>query len=191
MTEDRAAIKAKLLRQMARPQPSLLEIQPLVAALQSPWSRPEGDAFVAALAGLWELRFTTAGALSRLGLDALPGVVRSRTYQYIEPTGDTLYNLAQLTLLGGLAQGTLLVKARLDLQAPVRVHVHFERSSFVWGGIDEFGTAEAAIRRISGGEGVGPRLDVTSDGFVDVLYLDEDLRIALGNRGTLFILTRS
>jgi hypothetical protein len=185
------ALKATLLRQVARPQPSLLDLQPLIAGLQQSWQPPStGEALAAVLDGLWQLRYTTANALSRLGLDNLPGVERRRTYQFVDAANSRLYNLAEVELAGGLARGTLLVRAALRLGEVPRVHVHFERSALIWGGIDEFGTAEGAIRRLDAGEGVGIRFDVRSEGSVDTLYIDTDLRIALGNRGTIFILTR-
>ncbi|AGY58239.1 PAP fibrillin family protein [Gloeobacter kilaueensis] len=184
--------KSRLLRQVARPRPRLIDLQPLICELQQRWQPPDQvEQLLSSLAGLWQLRFTTAEALSRFGVDQIPGLVeRRRTYQFIDATNERVFNLAELALLGGAAQATTLIRARLQAGAIPRVYVRFERTALLWGGFDPYGSVEEAIRRIDGGEGGGVRLDIDSEGSLDTLYLDSQLRIAVGNRGSIFILTR-
>ncbi len=185
-----AGAKLKLLKQLARPQVDMVEIQPLMSVLTENWQRPASEAELAVqLDGLWELLYTSTPALARSSLDIFPGVERGRTFQSIDVAAGRLYNLAELTGLG-MVRGTVLVSARFRLTALTRAEVSFEETAIIWGELSEFGSVPAAIERIARGEGLGLRLPIRGEGSVETLYIDADFRIGLGNRGTIFILRR-
>lgn len=183
-------VKSELLEQVARVELNLADIQPLIRELQLNWRKPETEeAFAPLLDGNWELVYTSTPALARSGLDALPGLQRGKTYQCIDVAAGRVRNVAELTGPFGLA-GLVVVSAGFELENLIRIRVAFEQTAILWGGLAGYSSVQDAIERVESGEGVGLRLPVSSEGTVDTLYVDEDLRIGLGNRGTLFILRR-
>lgn len=183
--------RLSLLQEARSGQVSLLALQPLITQLQSFWQPPLSDGEMAKqLDGVWELLYSSKPALERSGLDTLPGLERGRTFQSVEAASGRVYNLADLGGPFGL-KTTILVQAKFTLSNIRRICVQFERTAVVAGAIADYSSPAEAIRSINGGSGWGLRLDTDSFGTVDTLYVDEQVRIGLGNRGTLFVLSRA
>ncbi|MBC7881480.1 MAG: hypothetical protein H7Y37_09110 [Anaerolineae bacterium] len=183
--------RLSLLQEARSAQVSLLALQPLITKLQGFWQPPTSESEMAKqLDGVWELLYTSKPALERSGLDTLPGLERGRTYQAIESASGRVFNLADLAGPFGL-KTTILVQAKFTLSNIRRICVQFERTAVVTGAIADYGSPAEAIRAIDRGAGWGVRLATDSFGTVDTLYVDEEVRIGLGNRGTLFVLSRA
>lgn len=186
-----AEARRSLLQEARSHQVSLLALQPLITQLQGFWQPPGNDIEMAKqLDGVWELLYSSKPALERSGLDTLPGLERGRTFQAIEAATGRVFNLADLAGPFGL-KTTVLVQAKFSLANVRRICVQFERTAVVAGAIADYASPAEAIRAIAGGAGWGLRLTTESFGTVDTLYVDEQVRIGLGNRGTLFVLSRA
>lgn len=184
-------VRLRLLQEACSHHASLLALQPLITQLQHFWQPPTTASEMAEqLDGVWELLYSSKPALASSGLDALPGLERGRTYQSIEAARGRVFNLADLAGPFGL-KTTVLVQAKFSLSNVRRICVQFERTAVVAGAIDDYGSPTEAIRSIDQGAGWGLRLAIESFGTVDTLYVDEQVRIGLGNRGTLFVLSRA
>lgn len=165
---------------------------------RNPTPRPTEAAEL--LNGNWRLRYTTSGEL--LGLDRPPLIRLGDIYQCIRVGSAQVYNVARLNdrtpLLGNALGGLVSVAARFEVVSPRRVQVRFRRLVIglqTWVGYGD------------GAEGLDRWLDRLDDprrfaaidatlnpdqqqGWLDVTYLDEDLRIGRGNGGSVFVLTR-
>jgi hypothetical protein len=184
-------VRLSLLQEARSRQASLLALQPLITELQRFWQPPTTDSEMAEqLDGVWELLYSSKPALASSGLDTLPGLERGRTYQAIEVASGRVFNLADLAGPFGL-KTTILVQAKFTLSNVRRICVQFERTAVVAGAIADYGSPADAIRSIEQGAGWGLRLATDSFGTVDTLYVDEEVRIGLGNRGTVFVLSRA
>jgi hypothetical protein len=191
-SQDRSAaeVRAELVERAGTARASLLELQPLIARLGRSWAAPEsGEELAALLDGDWRLLYASKPALASSGLDAFVGVTRTRTYQCIDAAAGRVWNLAELGTPFGL-MGTVLVRARFVAETPTRVRVHFEQTALVWGGLSPYGLPREVIRHLDGGEGLALRLGLDNTGTLETLYADSEVRIGLGNRGTIFVLRR-
>lgn len=185
-----AEIRRELLDWARTTEASLLLLQPIITELRQVWNPPRTTAELGILLdGDWELLYTSQPALAGSGIDALPGVVRTRTYQCIDAAAGRVWNLAELETLFGLT-GTVLVQARFTADSVTLVGIRFEGIALIPGSIDAYGPRREAIGRIDRGEGLGVRLPLQNTGTLDTLYIDEQVRIGLGNRGTIFVLSR-
>lgn len=183
-----AEIRRDLLDWANTTEPSLLVLQPLVTELRQVWAPPHTTAELGILLdGDWELLYSSKPTLASSGIDVLPGVVRTRTYQCIDAAAGRVWNLAELQTLFGLT-GTVLVQARFTIESVTLVRVQFEGTTLLPGGIDTSGPRREAIGRIDRGERLGVRLPLQNTGTLDTLYIDGQVRIGLGNRGTIFVL---
>ncbi|MFQ3679234.1 MAG: PAP/fibrillin family protein [Pseudanabaenaceae cyanobacterium] len=143
------------------------------------------------LAGLWQLAFTTS--LDVLGLGRLPGLRLGEVYQYLSPELTHLVNLAELEPPLSFLAGVVAVTARLQPVSAVRVGVAFERATT--GPKNLLGYTDPATFAEALAAGTGPlglplphRRGALP--WLDTTYLDEDLRLGRGDRGSLFVLTR-
>jgi hypothetical protein len=143
------------------------------------------------LEGNWRLLYTTSGEL--LGVDRLPLVQLGPVYQCIRTATNQVFNLAQLKA-SPLPGGLISVAARFDVASGQRLTVGFERFVVGLQGIlgyqdpSQWIDALGSDRRFLG-------LDLklkTGDrqGWIDITYLDENLRIVRGNEGSVFVLTQ-
>ena len=145
------------------------------------------------LDGNWRLRYTTSREL--LGIDRPPFIDVGDIYQCIRVEGARVYNVAlvndRLPLLGGLVS----VAARFEPVSSQRVQVRFSR--LVLGlqrlvGYD--GNLNRWLDRLEDPRrclAIDATLNPTNQqGWLDVTYLDRDLRISRGNEGSVFVLTR-
>jgi hypothetical protein len=145
----------------------------------------------ALLDGDWELLYTTSAEL--LGLDRLPFFNLGAIFQCIRTANGKIYNIAEVQGIPLLA-GIVSVVADFQAVTPQRVDVGFSRA--IWGGQRLIGYQSPGqfISEIEQGQrftaidfAIKPR---ERNGWVDITYIDQDLRIGRGNVGSLFVLKR-
>jgi hypothetical protein len=149
------------------------------------------------LAGDWRLLYTTSQGL--LGLDRVPLAQLGEIYQCIRPVQARIYNLAEIKSLP-YCEALVSVVASFTPTATLptrRVNVKFERSVV---GLQRFLGYQSPAQYIDLVEstekfGLFQGLDfaINSDrqqGWLEITYLDKDLRIGRGNQGSLFVLTK-
>jgi PAP_fibrillin len=143
------------------------------------------------LAGNWRLLFTSSRSI--LGLDRLPFFQLGQIYQYLDIATAKLYNIAEIVGVPWL-EGAVIVSATFEPVSERRVVVKFERSIFGLQRFLNYRSPQEFIEAIERGKKFPP-LDFSFDnreqkGWLDITYLDDDLRIGRGNEGSVFILAK-
>lgn len=143
------------------------------------------------LDGDWRLLYTTSKGI--LNLDRFPGLQLGQVYQCIRATSTTVYNIAEVVGLPFL-EGIVSVAARFEPVSEKRVTVKFERSILNLQRFLGYRSPQEFIQRIEAGKKFPP-VDFSiknreQQGWLDITYLDEDLRIGRGNEGSVFVLSR-
>jgi hypothetical protein len=144
------------------------------------------------LEGNWRLLYTTSREL--LGLNRFPLLQLGQIYQYLQPTTAKVYNIAEIVGIPGL-EGLVSVAARLEMVSQKRVNVKFERSIVALQRFIGYKSATEMVRQIESGKKFFP-LDFGIEGrdrqgWLEITYLDEDLRINRGNEGSVFVLAKA
>ncbi|MEH2357101.1 PAP/fibrillin family protein [Nostoc sp.] len=144
------------------------------------------------LDGNWRLLYTTSKAL--LNLDRLPLCKLGQIYQYIRVDTTSVYNIAEIYGLPFL-EGLVSVAAKFEPVSGRRVQVKFERSIIGLQRLIEYNSPVTFIQQIEEGRKF-PAIDfaIKSDkqqGWLDITYIDNDLRIGRGNEGSVFVLTKT
>ncbi|MEH2233340.1 MAG: PAP/fibrillin family protein [Nostoc sp.] len=144
------------------------------------------------LDGNWRLLYTTSKAL--LNLDRLPLCKLGQIYQYIRVDTTSVYNIAEIYGLPYL-EGLVSVAAKFEPVSGRRVQVKFERSIIGLQRLIEYNSPVTFIQQIEEGRKF-PGIDfaIKSDkqqGWLDITYIDNDLRIGRGNEGSVFVLTKT
>lgn len=197
--------KAELMEAIAPVQRGLrasvieqLAIQAAIARLEENNPTPNPLQADVRLEGDWQLLYTTSQEL--LNIDRVPLASLGPIYQSIRLGENRIYNLAEITgppLLSGLVSGLVTVAARLEPVSTRRVNVRFERGIV---GLQKplgYTTPSQFIQKLQ----ATPKLSllagfdfpINSDrqsGWLEVTYLDDDLRIGRGNQGSLFVLQK-
>ncbi len=191
-------LKAKLLEAIAPQNRGLLasatEKQAILAAITELEDRnptPEPIAATDLLDGNWRLLYTTSSDL--LNIDRLPLFQLGQIYQCIRVKEAKVYNIAEVYGLPFL-EGLVSVAARFEPVSNRRVQVKFERSIVGLQRLIDYRSPDALIQDIESGKKF-TALDFNIDnrdrqGWLDVTYLDDDLRIGRGNEGSVFVLTK-
>ncbi len=143
------------------------------------------------LDGDWRLLYTTSKGI--LGLDRFPLFKMGQIYQCVRTSEAKIYNIAEIVGLPML-EGLVSVAATFEPVSERRVSVMFERSII---GLQKFlgyKTPSKLVQQIESGKKFLP-LDFKIDrgeqkGWLDITYLDEDMRIGRGNEGNVFVLTK-
>lgn len=144
------------------------------------------------LDGNWRLLYTTSKAL--LNLDRLPLCKLGQIYQFIRVETASIYNIAEIYGLPYL-EGLVTVAAKFEPVSGRRVQVEFERSIIGLQRLIEYNSPVTFIQQIEAGRKF-PGIDfaIKSDkqqGWLDITYIDNDLRIGRGNEGSVFVLTKT
>ncbi|MBI4785051.1 MAG: PAP/fibrillin family protein [Oscillatoriophycideae cyanobacterium NC_groundwater_1537_Pr4_S-0.65um_50_18] len=143
------------------------------------------------LNGNWRLLYTTSQGL--LGIDQVPLLKLGQIYQYIQMETAKIYNLAEISGLPYL-EGLVSVAANFQPLSERRVKVNFERSIIGLQRLLDYRTADEFIQQIASGDRLKAIDFSISDreqrGWLDITYLDDDLRIGRGNEGSVFVLTK-
>jgi hypothetical protein len=144
------------------------------------------------LAGNWRLLYTTSEELLRI--DRVPFLTLGQIYQYIQPEESAIYNIAEVTSLPGL-EGIVSVAAKFTPESNCRVQVRFQRLVLGLQKLVNYRSANDFVTQLQQNRkfaAVDIKLDPTNQqGWLDVTYLDETLRIGRGNEGNLFVLLRA
>ena len=165
-----------------------------IANLESLNPTPQPTAEPQLLEGNWELLFTTSQEL--LGFGRLPLAKLGKIYQCIRIPDSRIYNIAELYSLP-LLEGLVSVSAKFTVSSPRRVEVKFDRSiiglqsflSYRGGsqGVDQF---IKFLETNQKARAIDIKIDREQRGWLEVTYLDEDLRIGRGNQGNVFVLRK-
>ena len=138
----------------------------------------------------WRLLYTTSRAL--LNLDSFPLLKLGEIYQSIRVKESKIYNIAELYGLPYL-EGIVSVAAKFEPTSERRVQVKFERSILGLRSLIGYESPVKFINEIESGKkftAIDFGLDAREQqGWLDVTYLDSDLRIGRGNEGSVFVLT--
>ena len=143
------------------------------------------------LNGDWRLLYTTSKGI--LGLDRFPLFKMGQIYQCIRVSEAKVYNIAEIIGLPML-EGLVSVAATFEPVSEKRVNVMFERSIIGLQRLFSYDTPARFIQQIESGKKFLP-LDFKIDrgdqkGWLDITYLDEDMRVGRGNEGNVFVLTK-
>lgn len=146
------------------------------------------------LDGDWLLLYTTSREL--LNIDRLPLAALGPIYQCIRLAENRIYNVAEVNgppLLSGL----VAVAATLEAVSTQRVNVGFERGviglrqALGYESPTQFIEAMQTTPKFSLFQGIDFRINRDRQaGWLEVTYLDDDLRIGRGNQGSLFVLQK-
>lgn len=143
------------------------------------------------LEGDWRLLYTTSKGI--LGLDRVPLFKLGQIYQCIRTADAKVYNIAEIAGLP-LLEGLVSVAATFEPISDRRVNVMFERYVVGLQRFVGYSTPKEFIKQIESGKKFLP-LDFNIDnrdraGWLDITYLDHDMRIGRGNEGNVFVLTK-
>lgn len=143
------------------------------------------------LDGDWRLIYTTSRGI--LSIDQFPLLKLGQVYQCIRALEAKVYNIAELTGLP-LVDAIVSVGARFKPVSERRVDVKFERSVVGLQRLIGYETPDRFIQQLESGQKL-IAIDFSLEnrdqqGWLDITYLDEDLRIGRGNEGSVFVLTK-
>lgn len=162
-----------------------------IAQLEDYNPTPQPLDAAAQLEGNWRLLYTSSREL--LGIDQFPLLQLGQVYQFIQLTSGKIYNVAEVTGLPYL-EGLVSVVASFERQSERRVAVKFERLILGLQRAIGYQTPQQFVKQIEeGNRFFAVDLRINSDrqqGWLDITYLDDDLRIGRGNEGNVFVLTK-
>lgn len=143
------------------------------------------------LEGDWRLLYTTSKGI--LGLDRFPLFKLGQIYQSIRTSEAKIYNIAEIIGLPWL-EGLVSVTATFEPVSERRVNVIFERSIIGLQRFFGYNSPSKFVEQIEAGKKFLP-LDFKignreQKGWLDITYLDRDMRIGRGNEGNVFVLTK-
>ncbi|MEM9926861.1 MAG: PAP/fibrillin family protein [Cyanobacteria bacterium P01_D01_bin.50] len=144
------------------------------------------------LDGNWRLLYTTSSEL--LNLNRIPLANINQIYQCIRLKTKSVYNIAEINGLP-FFEGLVSVTAKFEPVSPCRVQVKFERSIIGLQRLINYKYPGSFIEDIELGKKFlaidFPIQSNEQQGWLDITYLDNDLRIGRGNQGSVFVLTKS
>jgi len=144
------------------------------------------------LNGNWRLLYTTSKAL--LNLDRFPLYKLGQIYQCIRVETNSVYNIAEFYGLPYL-EGLVSVSAKFAPVSGRRVSVKFDRSIIGLQSLIGYHEPDTFIQQIEADKKF-TAVDLTlnnseQQGWLDITYIDSNLRIGRGNEGSLFVLTKA
>ncbi|MEG3437591.1 PAP/fibrillin family protein [Pannus brasiliensis CCIBt3594] len=192
------SVKAKLLETIAGRNRGLLvteadrvRILGAIEQLEDTNPNPKPIEVKHLLSGNWRLLFTTSRGI--LGIDRFPLFQLGQIYQYIDADSAKLYNIAEIVGVP-LLEGTIAVAATFEPMSDRRVAVKFERSILGFQRFLNYRSPREFIESIESGQKFPP-FDFSIEnreqrGWLEITYLDEDLRVGRGNEGSVFVLAK-
>ena len=175
--------------------PDQQAIQALVARLEDRTPTPHPLEAKDQLDGIWQLLYTTSQEL--LGFDRIPLYRLGQIYQCVYSAEQRIYNIAEIVGIPYL-EGLVSVAARFEAVSQKRVNVGFERGVVGLQRILGYKTPKAFLQMLQTQEklpfwqGIDFRINRDrQSGWLEVTYLDDDLRIGRGNQGSLFVLRKA
>lgn len=143
------------------------------------------------LDGDWRLIYTTSRGI--LGIDRFPLLRLGQVYQCIRAPEAKVYNIAEVVGLPFL-EGIVSVAASFKPVSEKRVDVRFERAIVGLQRFIDYQSPAYFIEQLEAGKKF-TAIDFNIEnrdqqGWLDITYLDEDLRIGRGNEGSVFVLTK-
>ncbi|MGB0560794.1 MAG: PAP/fibrillin family protein [Spirulinaceae cyanobacterium] len=191
--------KAELLQALAGQNRGLLTqelnrvaILAAIAALEDHNPTPEPTRRADLLDGDWRLLYTTSREL--LGIDRYPLLQLGPVYQCIRTASQSVYNFAEVEGIPFL-EGLVCVSAGFEVLSERRLGVNFKRSLISLQRLIDYQSPAAMIQQLESGEKKFMAIDLDlserdRQGWVDLTYLDETLRINRGNEGSVFVLAK-
>ena len=168
-----------------------LAILAAIAQLEDRNPTPQPTEASDLLDGNWRLLYTTSRGL--LNIDQFPLLKLGQIYQFIRAAESKIYNLAEVHGLPYL-EGLVSVAARFQAVSQRRVEVKFERSVLGLQRLIGYQWPSQFVQRLESGEKFlaidFSIADRDQQGWLDITYLDADLRIGRGNEGSVFVLTK-
>ncbi|OKH16978.1 PAP/fibrillin family protein [[Limnothrix rosea] IAM M-220] len=143
------------------------------------------------LEGDWRLVYTTSNGI--LGINRFPLMQLGQVYQCIRPEQNKIYNIAEVEGIPFL-EGLVLVEASLEIVSDKRVNVFFHRFLVGSQRLMDYRFPKGLIDSLISGKKFLP-IDFginskENNGWLEITYLDEDLRIGRGNEGSVFVLSK-
>ncbi len=165
------------------------EIERTVAQLeaQSPTPEPLQSSH---LNGVWRLLYTTSQEL--LQIDRFPLFKLGQIYQCVFTETATIYNIAEVPGLPYL-DGIVSVSAKFTAVSSQRVNVAFDRAVFGLQSLINYQSPANLVEQMRSGSLTAidfPIRQGEQQGWLEVTYLDADLRVGRGNAGSLFVLSK-
>lgn len=144
------------------------------------------------LDGDWRLLYTSSKDILNIG--RLPLFQLGQVYQCIRSQEAEVYNIAEIIGLP-LLESIVSVAAKIEPVSEKKVNVKFERSIAGLQRFLNYSSPEKLIAQIKSGKKFPP-LDFNISnrdrkGWLEITYLDEDLRVGRGNEGNVFVLSKS
>jgi len=143
------------------------------------------------LEGNWRLLYTTSKAL--LNIDRLPLCKLGHIYQCIRGETNSIYNIAEIYGIP-LFAGLVSVVAKFEPVSERRVQVEFQRSIIGLQSLIGYTTPGNFIQQIESGQKFTAfdfPIQSEQQGWLDITYIDDDLRIGRGNEGSVFVLSKT
>ncbi|TAF07776.1 MAG: fibrillin [Nostocales cyanobacterium] len=144
------------------------------------------------LEGDWRLLYTTSKPL--LNLDRFPFYKLGQIYQSIRVETNSVYNIAEIYGLPSL-EGLVSVAAKFEPVTQGRVQVKFQRFVIGFQKLINYKSPANLIQQIeSGKKFTAFDFSINNDqqqGWLDITYIDNDLRIGRGNEGSVFVLSKT
>lgn len=193
-SEQKQALLAAIAtcQQPWQPQPQEADrILQAIAALEAVNPTPAPTTATDLLEGDWKLLFTTS--LELLGIDRLPLLALGEIWQCLRTSDRRVVNLAEVQSL--LGTGLVSVAATFEIVSDRRLEVSFQRLVL---GLERFlGYRDVAtwVDRLGQDQRIWTGIDFPIQpgnrrGWIELTYLDQDLRINRGNEGSVFVLQR-
>ncbi len=191
--------KAELLEKIAgvnrgllTNEPDRTAIQAAIAQLEDRNPTPNPVEAVEFLEGNWRLLYTTSREL--LGLGRFPIIQLGQIYQCIRIREARIYNIAELLGIPML-ESIVTVSAQFTPVTEQRIEVQFQRSVIGLQRMIGYQSPTQWIDRLNTQNAL-MAIDFKIDpqrrpGWLDITYLDQDLRIGRGNEGNVFVLTKT
>lgn len=169
---------------------------------QNPTHNPLNEPQI--LNGDWRLLYTTSKSI--LNLENIPFAHLGEIYQCIRTEANKIYNIAEIKGLPFL-DGLISVAAKFEAVSVKRVNVKFNRYIIGLQRLVGYLSPKDLIAKIEKGKNFPP-LDLnlaeqpistlfegwwrknSDPGWLEITYLDDNLRIGRGNQGNVFILEK-